>query len=271
MAAPQSAQNSKAGNISHCIASLCAELPSELRARVSNATTLQGQLQAQRSEQCIATTIPALDRLLAGGLPSGAVIELVGRRSSGRLSILLSSLCAVTTNGKVASLIDLGGQLDPRSAADFGVELDRLLWLRPRQLDDALAAAYILVETGFPLLAIDLGLPPLRGRASTAAWVRLRRVVELHRAVLLVGSPYRITGCAATTIVSSRRGRGSWIGKQGTPRLLRGLATQLMAVKLRGQQPQKTAAVFFTSSNAALADPSNAPCPQDTRRESHVG
>ncbi|MCP4900260.1 MAG: hypothetical protein GY906_25085 [bacterium] len=270
MAALQTAQTTETAGINSCIAALQTEFPAELRSRISSATILRGQLRAHRREPRITTTIPELDNLLQGGLPSGAVIELVGRRSCGRLSILLASLCAVTASGKVASLIDLGDQLDPRSAADFGIELDRLLWLRPQKLDDALAAAYILVETGFSLLALDLGLPPLRGRVSAATWVRLRRVAEIHRAVLLVGSPYRVTGCAATTIVSSQRGRGSWAGKTGTPRLLRGLATHLMADKLQGHRPQRTTTVFFTSPDAAFAAPSSTPRLRDTGRESHA-
>lgn len=265
MAATQPTSNSLFGTVNACIA----ELPDELRAHVGTAAALKGKLCAQQRERRITTTIPALDDLLLGGLPTGNIIELIGRRSSGRLSILLSSISSATAGGQAASLIDLGGQLDPRSAAEFGIELNRLLWVRPQKLDDALAAAYTLVETGFALIALDLGLPPLKGRVQTAIWVRLRRIVEAHRTVVLVGSPYRVTGCAATVVVAAQWGRGNWTGKPGTPRLLRGLRTRLTATKLRGRRFQKPTTVFFTSPEAAFAR-EETPSSSEQWRESHV-
>ncbi len=77
-----------------------------------------------------ATGIAALDALLLGGLPVGAVSELVGPECSGRTSAALSFVARLTQEGKVCAWIDVSNALDPASAAAVGVDLDRLLWVR---------------------------------------------------------------------------------------------------------------------------------------------
>jgi recombination protein RecA len=77
-----------------------------------------------------ATGIEALDELLNGGLPQGALSEFVGPECSGRTSIALSFLALMTREERVCAWIDVSNALDPVSAAAAGVDLQRLLWLR---------------------------------------------------------------------------------------------------------------------------------------------
>ena len=74
--------------------------------------------------------IAALDVVLEGGLPVGAVSELVGPECSGRTAIALSFLARMTQVGKVCAWVDVSNTLDPASAAAAGVDLMRLLWIR---------------------------------------------------------------------------------------------------------------------------------------------
>lgn len=76
------------------------------------------------------TGIETLDNLLEGGLPLGAVTELVGPECSGRTSVALSFLARMTQAAKVCAWIDVSNALDPASAAAAGVDLARLLWVR---------------------------------------------------------------------------------------------------------------------------------------------
>src|SRR5690349_8224493 len=62
------------------------------------------------------TGVAALDEAIAGGLPRGRVVELVGR--AGRMSIVLSALGAATLRGEVTCLIDAADAFDPASATD---------------------------------------------------------------------------------------------------------------------------------------------------------
>lgn len=76
------------------------------------------------------TGIPELDALLNGGLPIGAISELVGRQSSGRTTLALATLAESTQAGKTVAWIDTSDSLDPESAAAAGVDLARQLWVR---------------------------------------------------------------------------------------------------------------------------------------------
>ena len=221
-------------------------LPDEVQRAVIQGSELARARRGRLREEPVATSVEALDHLLAGGLPGGSLVELVGRGSCGRFAALLAALKTITDTGEAVALVDQGGQLDPQSAAGLGLDLERLLWLRPEVLSDTLAAAELLVNTGFPLVAVDLGLPPVRGRAPLAAWLRLARGSIAHRAVVLVGSPYRLSGCAAAAVVTAGWGRGRWSGAPGTPRLLQGLASQLEVARRRGRRPHESAPAFFT-------------------------
>lgn len=195
------------------------------------------------------TTLPELDRLLEGGLARGHLVELVGRPSSGRFSLVLALLAAATRAGEAAALVDLGDGLDPAGAAAAGVELPRLLWLRPRRLREALAGAEMLVTAGFPLVVIDLGLPPVpssgrhgavRGGSAQPFWLRLGRAARRHGAALLVSAPYRASGAAAAEVLAARseiRYRG---GRDSSPVLPLGLDTRLSLEKARGRPPGAT-------------------------------
>jgi hypothetical protein len=77
-----------------------------------------------------ATGIEALDELLRGGLPVGALTELVGPECSGRTSVALKFVAGLTQAGRVCAWIDVSNVLDPASAAAAGVDLERLLWVR---------------------------------------------------------------------------------------------------------------------------------------------
>jgi hypothetical protein len=76
------------------------------------------------------TGIGPVDELLEGGLPLGAITELVGPECSGRTSLALSFLSRMTQTGNVCAWIDVCDGLDPESAAAAGVDLTRLLWVR---------------------------------------------------------------------------------------------------------------------------------------------
>jgi recombination protein RecA len=77
-----------------------------------------------------ATGIEPLDDVLRGGLPIGAMSEMVGPECSGRTSVALSFLAQMTQAGKVCCWIDVANRFDPASAAAAGVDLKRLLWVR---------------------------------------------------------------------------------------------------------------------------------------------
>ena len=80
--------------------------------------------------QVAPTGICEIDLLLHGGLPVGALSEMVGPECSGRTSLALAFVASMTQAGKVCAWVDVSDTLHPESAAAIGVDLSRLLWVR---------------------------------------------------------------------------------------------------------------------------------------------
>ena len=209
-------------------------LPPAIARQLRTARQLSEDLRRTEEERQLGTACPALDRLLAGGIRRGSMIELIGRRSSGRFSLVNTTLAAVTGRGEAAALVDLGDGFDPRLATAAGVDLERLLWARPRHLKEVLASTETILRCGVPLVVVEMGMPPIPGgRGAEASWLRLARAARAHRTALLVASPYRVSGTAAQAVLEIRATRPRWRGRGATPRLLGGIATELELVKSR--------------------------------------
>ncbi len=218
---------------------LKATLPAAFARHVRTARELADERRRAPEEVRIATASDGFDRLLEGGLERGAMVELIGRRSSGRFSLVLTALAAATSAGEAAALVDLGDALDPQDAAAAGVELERMLWVRPRRIKDVLASAEVILASGMPLVVLDLGMPPVPGgRGIEAAWLRLARAARAQQTALLISSPYRVSGTAARAVLEVRRPRAAWAGRGGAPRLLSGVAAELELIKCRQTRRQ---------------------------------
>ena len=192
---------------------LRAALPREVASWVSSARDLP----RPRGEERMPTGLSGFDRLLEGGLPRGKLVELTGRPSGGRFSVAMAALAVATGTGETAALVDLGDNLDPELAETAGVDLRRLLWLRPRRFREALEAAEIAAGTGFALLVLDLGLAVRLPRGLDAApWLRLARLAGVHGTALLVSTPFPLTGLAAEAVVRAGRGTAGFRGIEGT-------------------------------------------------------
>jgi recombination protein RecA len=78
----------------------------------------------------MATGVGAVDEALGGGLPVGALTEMIGAECSGRTALALSFVAQVIRAEKVCVWVDASDALSPESAAACGVDLARLLWVR---------------------------------------------------------------------------------------------------------------------------------------------
>ncbi len=91
--------------------------------------------------------IASLDVLLQGGLPAGVLTELVGAECSGRTTMAMAYVAAITHAGSVCAWIDVGDTLDPESVAANGIDLERLLWVRCGPNRKGLGAPSLASET----------------------------------------------------------------------------------------------------------------------------
>lgn len=229
---------------SDAVRDLRASLQPVIAARLRSGTELLQSLARQRRDEVIPTTIDALDSLLGGGLARGKMTEVAGKGA--RWSIAFAAIAAATSMGEAAALIDVGDHFDPQLGEAAGIDLRRVLWIRPQTLKQAVTAAEMLGATGFQLIVIDAGLPPIRGRrVPDAAWVRLARMAETHGCTLLVSAPYALTGTTSEAMLYAARARPRWLGGGPSPRLLAGIETNVRLEKHRRKRPGESATIFW--------------------------
>ena len=227
------------------LGSIPISLPPSLREHLQTARELERKAAETAPLPPFVTSVAPLDRLLGGGLPRGQLVELIGRRTSGRFSIVLSALAAATGAAETTALVDLGDSFDPQAAEIAGTALERILWVRPRRLKEALLSTEMLLSTGFPLVVLDLGQPPIPGgRGAQAFWLRLARAASARGTALLVSSPYRASGTAAATVVKAAIARPLWNDRthnRTASRLLIGCRSSLTLEKVNGQGTHRPA------------------------------
>lgn len=136
-------------------ASIRLQIESALSHRIPSALTPAPRV--LRPQACVG--IASVDELLAGGLPLGAITELVGPECSGRTSFALSFVSRMTQTGKVCAWIDVSNTFHPESAASVGMDLSRLLWVRCGVLAANTQGAY---TKGFLLPEKYLITPPIK-------------------------------------------------------------------------------------------------------------
>src|SRR5207244_13399898 len=118
----------------------------------------------------------ALDAALGGGVGARQLHEFVGPPGAGCTALRRTALASATAAGELCALIDPGDSFDP---GQRGIDLSRLLWVRPRDPLQALRAAEIALEARFALVALDLGdlcvLPPPRKPRGIIEVVRFEK------------------------------------------------------------------------------------------------
>jgi recombination protein RecA len=209
-------------------------------------------LEVRPAPEMVSTGIPQLDAL-TGGLPRGCLTEICGPASSGRTSVLLCALAHATQRGEVCSLVDASNAFDPASAANAGMEMSRLLWVRcgktvssfrfpvlsslpghnfgnsrefnqarrvsESRLEQVLKVTDLLLQSnGFGMIALDLGDIPAASarRIPLASWFRFRRAIEHTPTALLVLEQQPIAGSCSSVLLKLSAVSSQLSGKPST-------------------------------------------------------
>jgi recombination protein RecA len=163
--------------------------------------------------ETVATGIAATDGL-TGGLPRGGITEICGPSCSGRMSLVMSALASRTAETEACALIDGRDAFDPYSAEATGVALKQLLWIRCRNIDQALRATDLVLHGGgFGLVALDLGdLPPdLVRNVPLNVWFRFRKAVEHTPTIFLVLEQEPHAKTCASLVLRMETAAAQWV------------------------------------------------------------
>lgn len=186
--------------------------------------------------ETLSTGIREVDAL-TGGLPRGAITEIFGPASSGRMSSMFSLLAYATGHQEICALIDVNDMFAPSAAVAAGIDFDRLLWIRcGGSLESAFKATDLLLHAGgFGLVILDMADVAEKDarRIISSWWYRFRRTVENRPTSIVVMSEEACTrSCAALALEL-----------QGTPEWSEANTEQSNVVPMRKQVPVKRAPV----------------------------
>ncbi len=231
---------------------MCA-LHSPVSSSAAGIETLQALLRERKldrtltivSSSATASSAPfqleALDRVLRGGIPRGQISEIVGPASSGRTSLAWTALSAAASRGEWVALVDTFDRFDPATAAEAGLALSQVLWVRgqalsktasaldpawvpgvraasgpgtllERTVDRAIKALNLIVQSGVcTFVVLDFIDVPAAGvaRVPMATWLRIQRVIEgTDTAVLLLATTPVARSAGGLSIVTGAREPG---------------------------------------------------------------
>jgi recombination protein RecA len=101
----------------------------------------------------ISTSLPDFDSIIGGGLPVGRIIEIYGKESAGKTS-LLYHLCSLF---RIRGFVNMEGSFDPERARLFGNAVNQkgFILSRPEWGEQAWEILFGLVDSGVPFIGLD--------------------------------------------------------------------------------------------------------------------
>jgi hypothetical protein len=152
---------------------------------------------------CLPTGWSPLDSLLGGGLPKGAITQLlIPNISSGGAIVLHEIIATMHDASQYVALIDSQDCFEP--AADHPL----LLWIRCHNVLQALKATDLILRDGnLSLVILDFkeNLDQELRKIPGSAWYRFQRIIEENRNALLTITRHPIVPSAQITISTSHQ------------------------------------------------------------------
>ena len=119
---------------------------------------LPGDAMRARRHEAFSTGYPMLDAALGvGGIPRASLTVLMGRASTGMLTLAMRTMASATLHSEMVSYLDLSYSFDGDYAAKSGVLTDNLLIIRPKQPTAMMEFLHTLLQLGGSgLIVVDL-------------------------------------------------------------------------------------------------------------------
>jgi len=155
---------------------------------------------------CWPTGLPQIDGPLDGGLPRGALAEVIAENAGSGGALLMAAL--IHQAARERQIIAVVDGRDSLEVTQIGGDVSRLLWVRCRSADEAMKAADLLLrDRNMSLVVLDLAANPaaqLRKIPATV-WYRFQRLLEQTSTVCAVLTPRAMVSPAKVRITLRSR------------------------------------------------------------------
>ena len=220
-----------------------AALRLEVESALAGRVVAPFQYRERRLLETAPTGVAAVDAL-TGGLPRGGLTEIFGPVGAGKTSLLTAALAGRTAAAEACALVDARDAFDPETASMAGVRLERLLWVRCREIQQAMRATDLLIQGGgFGLIAVDLSdiAPRVLRHVPLNVWFRWRRAVEETQTILLLMEQESNAKSCASLVLRMEHEAARWASTAGDlqqteARLLEGRESRVERVRARRQE-----------------------------------
>lgn len=122
-----------------------------------------------------------LDEALSGGWPQGALSQIVSRYKGFGFSLIVPMLARLTQAGQHVALVNTPYQPYAPALDSRGIDLERLLWVRPDEEEQALWAVEQLLHSGMMAAVVFWARQDLDGNTER----RLQLAAEASHCVAL--------------------------------------------------------------------------------------
>jgi recombination protein RecA len=163
------------------------------------------------------TGVEEVDALLpSGGFPLGQALELCGEVASGRTSLALRAVASAHRERRLCAWVDGPKELYPPAAAAMGVDLSRLLIVRPKETAQLAWTAVQLARSGaFACVVLDLTQGLGSGGKSSGVRLSLAEGKKLADAAFRGGSLLLLLSSPSAPADGVTRMRTEALGPEG--------------------------------------------------------
>ncbi len=169
-----------------------------------------------QKEERVATGVAPFDEL-TGGLVRGGICEFFGKAGSGKRSVVFALVAAMTHENRICAVVDTSNSFDPVSAELYGIELDRIFWVKcdgdPQKA--VLATDYLIQSRLFGAVWLDMSLceKSFLDRMPNSYWFRFKVGLKDSPGVFLVTlEEPRLRSTTQQSVFVSRE-RNGWEGE----------------------------------------------------------
>lgn len=121
------------------------------------------------SAEFISSGNPKFDSVTGGGFAKGHMTEVHGLEGSGKTTFCIQAIAHAQSQGLIAAFVDGEGRIHPDRCIELGVDMERLMLIRPDYGEQACDIMRDIIESGeVDLLVLD-SLPALSSKSEMEA------------------------------------------------------------------------------------------------------